>query len=133
MDDLDRWTAERALSDPEFAEGFERGYQAFKLGAVLRQARRDAGLTQVQLAERLGTHKSAISRMENQAEDIRLSTLQRYAEAVGRILTLELVPDSQGILARAVSAYQDDHAAAPPASVRPRRSKPAAQYAEHGD
>ncbi|HEY0025180.1 MAG TPA: helix-turn-helix transcriptional regulator [Longimicrobium sp.] len=133
MNDLDRWTAERALSDPEFAEAYERGYQAFHLGHMLRVAREDAKLTQAQLAERLGTHKSAISRMENHAEDIRLSTLQRYAEAVGRILKLELMPESEGTIPKAIRGYQEALAAAPPASVRTRRSKPAARYAEHGD
>jgi transcriptional regulator with XRE-family HTH domain len=133
MNDLDRWTAERALSDPEFAEEYERGYQAFHLGHMLRVAREDAKLTQTQLAERLGTHKSAISRMENHAEDIRLSTLQRYAEAVGRILKLDLIPESEGTIPKAIRGYQEELAAAPPASVRTRHSKPAAQYAEHGD
>jgi len=90
MDDLDRYVADRAARDPAFVEGFERGYQGFKLGALLRQAREDAGLTQGQVAERLQTQKSAISRIENQTTDIRLSTLQRYAEAVGRELVLEL-------------------------------------------
>ncbi|HZG43287.1 MAG TPA: helix-turn-helix transcriptional regulator [Longimicrobium sp.] len=133
MNDLDRWTAERALSDPEFVEGYERGYQAFHLGHMLRVAREDAKLTQARVAERLGTHKSAISRMENHAEDIRLSTLQRYAEAVGCILKLELIPESEGTIPKAVRRYQEQLAADPPASVRTRRTKPAAQYAEHGD
>jgi HTH-type transcriptional regulator / antitoxin HipB len=83
-----KWKAE----DPEFAEGYERNYQAFRLGAMLQLAREDAGMTQQQVAERLGTKKSAISRIENSAGDIRLSTLQRYAEAVGRELVLELRP-----------------------------------------
>lgn len=82
----------------------------------------------------MGTHKSAISRMENHAEDIRLSTLQRYAEAVGCILKLELVPESEGTIPKAIRGYQEERAAAqPPAAVRTRRRKPAAQYAEHGD
>jgi transcriptional regulator with XRE-family HTH domain len=47
-------------------------------------------MTQEQVAQRLGTKKSAISRIENHAGDLRLSTLQRYAEAVGKELVLEL-------------------------------------------
>lgn len=102
-DDLDRMLA-RFASDPEFVDGYERGYQAFKLGATLLAAREQAGLTQAEVARRLGTHKSAISRMENHAEDIRLSTLQRYAEAVGCFLDLQLRPESEATIPRTVRA-----------------------------
>ena len=57
---------------------------------MLRQAREQAGLTQEELARRINTKKSAISRMENHAEDIRLSTLVNYAQAVGKNLHLEV-------------------------------------------
>jgi HTH-type transcriptional regulator / antitoxin HipB len=90
MDDLDRLVARLKAEDPEFAERYERGYQAFRLGAMLQLAREDAGMTQEQVAQRMGTKKSAISRIENHAGDLRLSTLQRYAEAVGRELVIEL-------------------------------------------
>ena len=90
MSDLQRLIARLKAEDPEFAESYERGYQAFRLGAMLQLAREDAGMTQEQVAQRLGTRKSAISRIENNAGDLRLSTLQRYAEAVGRELILEL-------------------------------------------
>jgi HTH-type transcriptional regulator / antitoxin HipB len=92
MSDLMRYARERAAHDPEFAEGLETGYAAFKLGVLLREARESAGLTQAQVAERLGTKKSAISRIENHAADIRLSTLQKYAHAVGCDISLELRP-----------------------------------------
>lgn len=49
---------------------FETGYQEFKIGAMLKMAREEAGLTQEQLAEKLKTKKTAISRIENHAEDI---------------------------------------------------------------
>ncbi len=106
MDDLDRWAAERALRDPEFADGNERGYQAFKLGVMLKAAREKAGLTQAEVARRVGTHKSAISRMENHSEDIRLTTLQRFAEAVGCFLSLELRPAAEGRVPTAVRELQ---------------------------
>jgi HTH-type transcriptional regulator/antitoxin HipB len=103
VDDLDRMLVEYA-DDPEFAEGFERGHQAFMLGAMLLSAREQAGLTQAEVARRLGTHKSAISRMENHAQDIRLTTLQRYAEALGCFLSLELRPESEATIPAAVRA-----------------------------
>ncbi len=76
---------------PEFAEGFESGYADFKIGVMLRQAREKAGLTQEQVANRLGTKKSAISRIENHAEDVRLSTLRAYAKAVGAELQIQFL------------------------------------------
>src|SRR6476620_1593296 len=92
MSDLDRYTRERAARDPEFAEGFESGYAEFRIGILLREAREDAGLTQEEMARRLNTKKSAISRLENHASDIRLSTLERYARALGCQLSLDLLP-----------------------------------------
>ena len=62
MSDLKKYVSNRKSTDPEFNEGFVEGYQAFKIGALLRQAREDSGLTQKQIAERLNTKKSAISR-----------------------------------------------------------------------
>jgi HTH-type transcriptional regulator/antitoxin HipB len=106
MDDLDRWVAGQALREPGFAEGYERGYQAFKLGVMLKAAREKAGLTQAEVARRLGTHKSAISRMENHADNIRLTTLQRFAEAVGCLMAVELRPESEGIIPTAVRKYE---------------------------
>jgi HTH-type transcriptional regulator / antitoxin HipB len=57
---------------------------------LLRQARESAGVTQEEVAGKLNTKKSAISRIENHAEDIRLSTLRKYAEAIGKELKLEV-------------------------------------------
>lgn len=90
MSDLTKYSRARAARDAEFAEGLEAGYQDFKIGALLRQARERAGLTQEEVAVRLATKKSAISRIENSAGSIRLSTLERYARAIGCQLSLEL-------------------------------------------
>jgi transcriptional regulator with XRE-family HTH domain len=57
---------------------------------MLRQARKSAGLTQEELARRLKTKKTAISRIENHAEDIKLSTLERVAVALGKRLQVSI-------------------------------------------
>ena len=88
-DDLDRIVEKRKRTDPAFAIGYEEGYRSFQLGALLKLAREQSGLTQSQVAKKLRTNKSAISRIENHAEDIRLSTLQKYATALGKKLRLE--------------------------------------------
>ena len=57
---------------------------------MLRHARESAGLTQEEPAFRLNTRKTAISRIENHAEDIKLSTLERFAAALGEQLCLQI-------------------------------------------
>ncbi len=91
MDDLDKYIAERKEKDAAFAKNFDKGYKNFSIGVLLKIAREEAGLTQEQVAKRLQTKKSAISRIENHAEDIRLSTIKRFAEAVGRQVELNIV------------------------------------------
>jgi DNA-binding XRE family transcriptional regulator len=68
---------------------FEKGYENFKLGAMLQEARLRKGLTQEALALKLGTTKSYISKIENDIKEIRLSNLQRLVE-VGLDAKLEL-------------------------------------------
>ena len=90
MSDLKKYIAKRKKTAKTFAEGFEEGYEQFKIGVVLRQARESAGLTQEELAARLKTKKTAISRIENHAEDIKLSTLDRVAKALGKRLEVSI-------------------------------------------
>ena len=90
MSDVRRYVQRRKARDPEFVEGFDAGYEDFKIGVLLRQAREAVGMTQDEVARRLGTKKSAISRMENPANGVRLTTLRNYAEAVGASLEITL-------------------------------------------
>ncbi|WP_375418194.1 helix-turn-helix domain-containing protein [uncultured Hymenobacter sp.] len=72
-------------------EEFEEGFEAFKLGVMLQELRKEKGLTQAQLAEKCGTTKTYISRIENDASDIRLSTLMRIIrEGLGGHLKLSV-------------------------------------------
>ncbi len=89
-DDLDRYIARRKKSDKRFATGFDTGYQEFKIGHLLRNARQKSGMTQDELARRLRTTKSAISRIENHADDVRVSTLKRVADALGKELKIAI-------------------------------------------
>jgi HTH-type transcriptional regulator / antitoxin HipB len=90
MDDLDKYIDERKKSDPEFAEGFDEGYENFKFGVLLCLAREQAGLTKEELARRLGTTKSIVSRIENTAGNVSVSTVRKYAKAVGKKVHLEI-------------------------------------------
>lgn len=72
-------------------ENYEEGFEAFKLGVMLQELRKDQGMTQEQLADKCGTTKTYISRIENNASDIRLSTLMRIiSEGLGGHLKLSV-------------------------------------------
>ena len=61
-------------------EKFEMGYEEFRLGMLIQQARIERGLTQEQLAEKCGTNKGYISKIENDIKEVRLSTLRKLVE-----------------------------------------------------
>ncbi|MFK5937380.1 MAG: helix-turn-helix transcriptional regulator [Sulfurimonas sp.] len=91
MNDLKKYIVKRTKVDNKFAENFESGYQEFKIGEMLKLARKETGLTQEDIADAMHTKKSAISRIENHAQDIRLSTLQAFAHIMGKELKIQLV------------------------------------------
>ena len=72
--------------DEEYGTGtskrapFEKGYEHFKLGFLLQQARLEKGLTQEELAVKCGTNKGYISKIENDLKEVRISTLQKIVE-----------------------------------------------------
>jgi transcriptional regulator with XRE-family HTH domain len=68
----------------------EMGQRRQQLMAELAERREAAGLTQTQVAARMGTSQSAVARLELAAADVRMSTLQRYAAAIGAELEWRL-------------------------------------------
>lgn len=91
MSDFQKYKKKRMKQDPEFWSGYGDRLETFKLGPMLKQARLESGLTQEQIAKSLKTTKSVISRMENHATDIRLSTLEKFANALGRQIHVSLL------------------------------------------
>ncbi|MFV9690363.1 MAG: helix-turn-helix domain-containing protein [Desulfobacteria bacterium] len=91
MSDLQKYKNKRMERDPDFWNDYNERFETFKLGVLLKQARMEAGMTQEQIASELQTTKSVISRMENHATDIRLSTLEKFAKALGRRIHVALV------------------------------------------
>ncbi len=86
------------LLDVEFGEvgtpsreDFDKETEAFCLAQTLREERLRAGLTQEQLAEKIGTRKTYISRLENGKADIHLNTLFRIFEGLGRRVVLTIL------------------------------------------
>jgi HTH-type transcriptional regulator / antitoxin HipB len=87
-DHLDQEYGKRGASE---REKFEQEFEAFRLGVMLQELRKEKGLSQEELAEKCGTTKSYISRIENDASDIRLSTLMRIIqEGLGYHLKLNV-------------------------------------------
>ena len=70
---------------------YEQEFEAFKLGVLIQEARKKRSMTQEELALKVGTTKNYISRIENNASDIRLSTLMRIiTDGLGGHLKLTL-------------------------------------------
>ncbi len=91
MSDLKKYISKRKASDPDFAQGYDEGFEEFKIGLILRQEREKSGLTQEELAMKMKTTKSAISRIENHSEDIKLSTLLKVTKALGKNLSIKIL------------------------------------------
>ena len=82
-------------SQPGYKEKYDEAAPEFELLRKMFEARKRAGLTQEQVAEKMGTKATAITRLEsaNSEHSPKVETLRRYAEAVGCRLNIELIPD----------------------------------------
>lgn len=92
MSDLKKYVKNRKAKDKNFAENYDEGYHDFKIGVMIKEARLQAGLTQKQLAERLKVKPPLISRLENNAGNVKLSTLYKIAECLNLQLKIGLSP-----------------------------------------
>lgn len=90
-DDFDDYLA-KAMEDPEYRAGYEDAEAGEELLDALVHARKDARLTQTEVARRMGVRQPTVSQIENEGSDPRLSTLQRYARAVEHRLRMNVEP-----------------------------------------
>jgi DNA-binding XRE family transcriptional regulator len=81
---------EQMLADPRVAAKYDRLGPVYELVGAMVDARHAAGLTQGQVAERIGTTQSAIARLENARHPPSLDLVTRYATAVGRKVDIQL-------------------------------------------
>ncbi len=79
---------EEWMKDPEYRAEYEASQPAFDLMRALLRARVSSGLTQTEVAERMGTTQSAIARLEGWSANPSVSTLRKYAEATGTRLSI---------------------------------------------
>ena len=87
---------EKALANPEVAQEYNRLSAAYDLRKQLIKIRKEAGLTQEEIAEILHTKKSNISRLENVHSKISptLSTIEAYAKAAGYKIEVKFIPQA---------------------------------------
>lgn len=90
MRESKRYASAQAAQDYESANNPRAAYNEIQIGPLFKRVRIEAGMTQAQIAARLRTKKSAISRIENHAEDIKLSTLEKFAQALGKKLRVTI-------------------------------------------
>lgn len=109
--DFEAWVAANVdESDPEYQAGYEKAGRAAVIAELVYTARTQAGLTQAQLAERMGTSSSAVSRLESAGTVPTVTTLARLAEALGLQLSVVLEGDA-GRLETALTAPGPERAA----------------------
>ena len=87
--------AKKNASDPEFKAAYDALEDEFSTLSALVKARKDAGMTQAEVAEKMGVSQPALARIESnlgkRAHSPSLNTLRRYAEACGKKLVIQMV------------------------------------------
>jgi len=92
MSDIEKFIAARKARNPKAWAKFDENYRRYAIGMLLAEHRERSGLTLTELARRTKMKKTALSRLENHGEDVRLSTIGRYVQATGMPLSLTITP-----------------------------------------
>ena len=91
MSDLEKYIRKREKRNPNFRKEVDEERRNLRIGLRIKELRLEKGITQDQLAQKIRTTKSAISRLENHAESITLATLEKVARALGKEVHIELL------------------------------------------
>lgn len=91
-----KFEIDEAMKRPGFKEAYDALDEEYAMLASFLKARKSVGLTQSEVARRMGTTKRAVSRLESSLGDNKhspsLRTLQKYAKAIGSRLEVRLLP-----------------------------------------
>jgi DNA-binding XRE family transcriptional regulator len=90
MGDLKKYTSKRIEHDAASGDEYTSGYECFKTGLMLKTLRLRHGMTQEELARKLNMRPESVSRMENHAEEMRLSDLMGAARLFGKKLLISI-------------------------------------------
>ena len=82
---------DQQLTDPSVRQAYEEETKVLSIGLQLANQRRRKGLTQAELAKKIGTSTPQLNRTERRPENVNMRTLIRYAEAVGMDLDVRLI------------------------------------------
>ncbi len=89
MSEVEKYIDKKEATSPGFRKKIDEEYKNLRIGELIRQLRLSQGMTQEELARRLSTTKSAVSRLENHSESVRLATIEKVAEVFGKKLILD--------------------------------------------
>lgn len=84
MSDVEKYINKKDIKTPGFRKKVEEEYENVKLGEEIRQLRLSNGMTQEELAKKMFTTKSAVSRLENHSESVRLATIEKVARVFNK-------------------------------------------------
>ncbi len=84
MSDVERYINKKEITTPGFKGKVEEEYENLKLGEEIRKLRLSNGMTQEELAKKMATTKSAVSRLENHSESVRLATIEKVAKVFNK-------------------------------------------------
>ncbi len=84
MSDVERYINKKEITTPGFKGRVEEEYENLKLGEEIRKLRLSNGMTQEELAKKMATTKSAVSRLENHSESVRLATIEKVAKVFNK-------------------------------------------------
>jgi HTH-type transcriptional regulator / antitoxin HipB len=91
MSDVEKYINGKETESPGFRSKIEEEYTNLRIGEIIRQLRLSQGMTQEELAKKLSTTKSAVSRLENHSESVRLATIEKVAKALGKKIKIAIV------------------------------------------
>ena len=94
MSDIEQFIEESKAKDPKGWAHFETKYRTYKIGMQLAAYRERSGYTLTRLAKAAKMQKTALSRLENHGDDVRLSTIIRLVEATGKPMAFRISPSS---------------------------------------
>ena len=87
---VEKYVQTREAKNPNFRKELDEERRNLRIGMLIRELRLEKGMTQEELAQQVRTTKSAISRLENHAENMTLATLEKVAHALGKVVHIAL-------------------------------------------
>ncbi|TPR12303.1 helix-turn-helix domain-containing protein [Apilactobacillus timberlakei] len=93
MSKIDEYIANRSKNDAEFAKGIQEQSKRSDIAVLVRGLRNDLGISQRDLAKRMGKPQSTIARIENGSINVSTNMLNEIARATNQKLTIKFVPN----------------------------------------